>query len=65
MPTKHQLERKQQYLDFVKWLDGEEKVTDTCGSYEYCAYCDKSKDYPCARAYFKHDSLCTRQALKK
>lgn len=52
MATKKQLQAKQEYLDFVKWLDGEEKGADTCASYDYCAKCDKSKDFPCARAFY-------------
>ncbi len=53
MVTKKQLCKKQEYLDIVKWLDSEETGIDTCGTYEYCRECDKTKDYPCARAYYQ------------
>ena len=44
---------KQIELDVKKWLDSEKAGIDTCGSYEYCANCDKSLENPCARAYEK------------
>lgn len=59
MPTKKQLQTKQEYLETVKWLESEEKDTDTCGSYDYCAKCDKSKDYPCARAFYANQQRRT------
>lgn len=52
MATKKQLQIKQEYLETVKWLESEEKDTDTCGSYNFCRFCDKTKDYPCARAFY-------------
>jgi|GEM_PF-2372440 len=42
---------KQTELDVKKWLDSERAGIDTCGSYEYCAKCDKSLENPCASAY--------------
>ena len=42
---------KQTELDVKKWLDSERAGIDTCGSYEFCAKCDKSLEYPCASAY--------------
>lgn len=46
-----QLKNKQETLDTIKWLDSE-NGEDKCGSYSYCAKCDKAKEYPCARAYY-------------
>lgn len=52
MPTKKQLQMKQEYLETIKWIESKEKDTDTCGSYDFCVKCDKTKDYPCARAFY-------------
>lgn len=52
MATKKQLQAKQEYLETVKWLESEEKDADTCGLYDFCRNCDKTKDYPCARAFY-------------
>ena len=52
MATKKQLAQKQEYLSTVKWLDSEEYGKDTCGTYVYCAKCNKAKDFPCARAFY-------------
>ena len=37
-------------FDVVKWLESDKKGKDFCGSYEFCAYCVKSEEYPCAKA---------------
>lgn len=42
---------RQNDLDIKKWIDSEQKGYDCCGSYDYCAKCDKQVDYPCAVAY--------------
>lgn len=55
MATKKQLQAKQEYLETVKWLESEEKDTDTCGLYAFCKKCDKTKDYPCARAFYAYE----------
>ena len=47
--TMDKFERQQQ-LDVEKWVDSENKGYDTCGSYPYCAACDKSAENPCATA---------------
>lgn len=44
------LAEKQKELDVIKWNDS--KDGDKCGTYDYCAKCDKQKTNPCARAYF-------------
>jgi len=54
--------RKQKQLDVKKWVDSETKNYDTCGEYDYCAYCDKSLKHPCAHAY---DTLSAVKKLAK
>ncbi len=43
--------KKQQELDLLKWKKSEELGTDACGSFDYCAKCDKEKENPCEKAY--------------
>ncbi len=38
-------------LDLQKWYDSEANRCDMCGSYDYCAFCDKHIAHPCATAY--------------
>lgn len=40
-------------IDLKKWYDSETRGADACGSYDFCALCDKSVQYPCATAYEK------------
>ena len=40
-------------LDVDKWLESEKQERDLCGSYEYCMFCVKTEDYPCANAYMR------------
>ena len=47
---------KQHELDVMKWNDSVERGHDSCGSYDFCADCDKSVDYPCAFAFEKHNA---------
>ena len=49
--------KKQQQLDVKKWVDSEIKGYDTCGSYNYCANCNKDAAYPCAYAYDKYSTI--------
>ena len=51
MVNNKQLKNKQKELDEKNWLDSENSE-DKCGSYKYCEKCDKTQEYPCARAYF-------------
>jgi hypothetical protein len=37
-------------IDIKKWLDSEACRHDTCGSYEFCPYCNKDEETPCANA---------------
>ena len=43
----------QQKMDVEKWLESETRHFDMCGSYDYCAFCDKSEETPCANAYLR------------
>ncbi len=56
-------QERQQELDVRKWNDSVDKGFDTCGSYDYCAACDKSVEYPCATAEEK--SAKPAKATKK
>ena len=41
----------QQKMDIQKWLDSETRHMDMCGHYDYCGYCNKYEETPCANAY--------------
>lgn len=43
----------QEMIDLKKWYDSEANHKDMCGSYDFCAYCDKSISLPCGAAYEK------------
>ena len=47
------LTKKQKELDEQKWLKSEELGQDACGTFDYCAACDKSLENPCDHAYRK------------
>lgn len=40
----------QKKFDEQKWLDSEKLGCDTCGTYYFCAKCDKGVENPCATA---------------
>lgn len=41
----------QKQLDLNKWYLSEDKQADQCGSYDYCSYCTKDGETPCADAW--------------
>ena len=47
------LKQRQQKLDIQKWVDSKRNGKDMCGEYDFCQFCDKSVQYPCAKAYSK------------
>ncbi len=47
---------RQSALDTQKWLKSEELGRDACGEFDYCKYCDKAIDNPCAVALGKMES---------
>ena len=51
--AKLSLKERQKRLDLKKWLDSKSEQKDTCGSYDYCQFCDKLVQYPCAKAFMK------------
>ncbi len=54
--------KKQKELDELKWLKSEEMGQDACGTFDYCAACDKTLENPCDKAYRKTH---TRPKAKK
>lgn len=47
------LSKKQKELDEIKWLKSQELGQDACGSFDYCAECNKELENPCAKAFDK------------
>ena len=47
------LKQRQQKLDLQKWVDSKRNGKDMCGEYDYCVLCDKTAEFPCAKAYNK------------
>ncbi len=52
----------QQKLDVQKWVLSEEKGIDMCGQLDYCAYCDRAEEYPCANAKLRMDAEAKKAA---
>ena len=48
--TEEEFLSRQDWLDIEKWIGSEEVGYDLCGSLAFCAFCDKSRKNPCARA---------------
>ena len=48
--TEEMLAERQHALDVDKWLASEAAGYDLCGSFTFCARCDKTETHPCARA---------------
>ncbi len=42
--------QQQRKIDYDKWLESEKKHKDMCGSYDFCKYCNKKLENPCAKA---------------
>ncbi len=59
--------KKQQELDVAKWLKSEEIGADACGSFDYCAKCDKSLENPCDKAFkaFNKKPVAKKAVAKK
>ncbi len=47
---------EQEKFDKVKWYDSILVGYDRCGSYDFCAECDKTQSDPCARAMQKFNA---------
>lgn len=52
----------QAQLDLQKWLDSEANKVDMCGKYEYCKFCNKYDETPCANAF---EIFNAKQAIEK
>lgn len=55
---------RQNALDVQKWIDSEQKGYDCCGSYDFCAKCDKQVEYPCAVAYDAYNTKAEKAEKK-
>lgn len=55
----------QEKLDVTKWTDSEAKGVDTCGEYDYCKYCNKAEENPCANAFMKADAKEEKPVVAK
>ncbi len=44
---------EQEKFDVIKWYDSIVAGEDRCGSYDFCASCNKAESEPCARAAFR------------
>jgi hypothetical protein len=42
---------KQRELDAIKWEKSERLGMDACGTFDYCAHCDKNRENPCEEAF--------------
>lgn len=63
MPAKKKLVQNE--FDVTKWLDSEAKGVDTCGTYAFCSYCDKSVNDPCEAAYSACEKVKKALAAEK
>ncbi|MBQ7913475.1 MAG: hypothetical protein IJ308_07030 [Clostridia bacterium] len=54
---------EQEKFDKIKWYDSIVVGYDRCGSYDFCAKCDKTETYPCARAMHKSTKKRVRIAI--
>ncbi|MCM1306380.1 MAG: hypothetical protein NC037_02685 [Bacteroides sp.] len=50
-------------IDLKKWYDSEVSGRDMCGTYDFCKYCDKSVQLPCASAYEKANAQPAEKQL--
>ena len=46
---------EQDKFDKIKWYDSIAVGYDCCGDYDFCEKCNKSENYPCARAMERKD----------
>ena len=53
---------EQEKFDKIKWLDSVQVGQDTCGEYDFCPYCVKSEQFPCARAMHRKGKKYIRLA---
>lgn len=46
--------KQQERFDVIKWYDSILAGCDRCGTYEFCAVCNKEEENPCACAAYKY-----------
>lgn len=44
----------QESFDVRKYEDSRVAGGDTCGTYDFCTYCNKKNKYPCGQAMIRH-----------
>ena len=54
--NKMTLKNTQDAFDDVKWYDSIQMGEDKCGSYAFCSVCDKTEEYPCAKAKRRYEN---------
>lgn len=59
------LVEKQTALDEEKWLKSESLGRDVCGEFEYCKFCDKGMEFPCANAHNLYEADLNEKAKKE
>ena len=64
------LAEKQKMLDVQKWIKSEQEGRDVCGEFDYCKFCDKNVQNPCAKALNKTEKapakkVCAKKACAK
>ena len=64
------LAEKQKMLDVEKWIKSEQEGRDVCGEFDYCKFCDKNVENPCAKALNKTEKApakksCAKKACEK
>ncbi len=47
------LTKRQKELDQIKWEKSVAQGSDACGSFDYCAVCNKNLENPCDKAFAK------------
>ena len=55
---------KQRELDEAKWLKSEVLGFDACGTFDYCANCDKANENPCDEAFKSYSKPVKKTACK-
>lgn len=56
---------KQKELDLLKWEKSQRLGFDACGSFNYCAHCDKNQENPCEIAYNNMNGTTTVEVEEK
>ena len=54
---------QQDQFDNEKWYDSVMAGEDQCGTYAFCVKCNKTEEYPCAKAAHRHNHKYIRLAV--